>query len=220
MNRCIRQPVFLQLAAHLLLALLVIGVGVLVSFPTESQAQSPVRPFPASAKRGVLEVKVFPTILINGEAIKPFDPLYLHPDAEVSGAHIFGEDISTDAKQIRSLVGYMPERDSFIAKMSAVRFVRLMAELSDASSPVSPDKSRVFRRLVKMLRPYWGAIAVALVLLLISMPAELFPASRPGACRSTHADTRPPSTVSACRGSRCSSRRRIGRRVWGTGLLA
>jgi ABC-2 type transport system ATP-binding protein len=51
--------------------------------------------------------------------------------APTSGtAHIFGKDITTDAKQIRSLVGYMPERDSFIAKMSAVRFVRLMAELS------------------------------------------------------------------------------------------
>jgi ABC-2 type transport system ATP-binding protein len=45
-------------------------------------------------------------------------------------AHIFGQDITTEAKRIRSLVGYMPERDSYIAKMSAVRFVRLMAELS------------------------------------------------------------------------------------------
>ena len=45
-------------------------------------------------------------------------------------AHIFGRDIITEAKHIRSLVGYMPERDSYIAKMSAVRFVRLMAELS------------------------------------------------------------------------------------------
>jgi ABC-2 type transport system ATP-binding protein len=45
-------------------------------------------------------------------------------------AHIFGQDIITDAKQIRSFVGYMPERDSYIAKMSAVHFVRLMGELS------------------------------------------------------------------------------------------
>ncbi len=45
-------------------------------------------------------------------------------------AHIFGRDIVTDAKQIRSLIGYMPERDSYIAKMSTVHFVRLMAELS------------------------------------------------------------------------------------------
>lgn len=45
-------------------------------------------------------------------------------------ARIFGQDIRGDAKQIRSFIGYMPERDSFIAKMSCVHFVRLMAELS------------------------------------------------------------------------------------------
>jgi ABC-2 type transport system ATP-binding protein len=55
--------------------------------------------------------------------------LGFHP-ASSGTAHIFGRDISSDAKQIRSFVGYMPERDSFIAKMSAVHFVRLMAELS------------------------------------------------------------------------------------------
>jgi ABC-2 type transport system ATP-binding protein len=55
--------------------------------------------------------------------------LGFHPPSSGT-AHIFGRDITTDAKDIRSLIGYMPERDSFIAKMSAVRFVRLMAELS------------------------------------------------------------------------------------------
>jgi len=45
-------------------------------------------------------------------------------------AQIFGHDIASNVMQIKSLVGYMPERDSFIAKMSAVHFVRLMAELS------------------------------------------------------------------------------------------
>jgi ABC-2 type transport system ATP-binding protein len=45
-------------------------------------------------------------------------------------AQIFGHDIVDEAKQIKTLVGYMPERDSFIAKMSAVHFVRLMGELS------------------------------------------------------------------------------------------
>jgi ABC-2 type transport system ATP-binding protein len=45
-------------------------------------------------------------------------------------AQIFGYDIIDNAKQIKTLVGYMPERDSFIAKMSAVHFVRLMGELS------------------------------------------------------------------------------------------
>src|SRR5205085_664873 len=33
----------------------------------------------------------------------------------------------------------------------------------------------VFRRLLAMLRPQWGAIALAVVFLLLSLPAELFP---------------------------------------------
>ena len=46
------------------------------------------------------------------------------------GARVLGEDISHRRRSIRSQIGYMPERDSFIAGMSGVRFVRLMAELS------------------------------------------------------------------------------------------
>jgi ABC-2 type transport system ATP-binding protein len=45
-------------------------------------------------------------------------------------ARIFGRDIRDDANDIKSAIGYMPERDSFIAKMSCVQFVRLMAEVS------------------------------------------------------------------------------------------
>src|SRR5512142_2081339 len=45
-------------------------------------------------------------------------------------ARIFGRDIRTHAREVRGLIGYMPENDSFIAGMSGVRFVRLMAELS------------------------------------------------------------------------------------------
>jgi ABC-2 type transport system ATP-binding protein len=45
-------------------------------------------------------------------------------------AHIFGSDIRVEAKKIRSLVGYMPENDAFISNMTAVAFIRLMAELS------------------------------------------------------------------------------------------
>ena len=55
--------------------------------------------------------------------------LGFHPPSSGT-AQIFGLDIVNDANQIKSLVGYMPERDSFIAQMSAVHFVRLMAELS------------------------------------------------------------------------------------------
>ncbi len=55
--------------------------------------------------------------------------LGFHPPTSGT-ARIFGQDITTDAKQVRAMVGYMPESDSFIAKMSCVHFVRLMAELS------------------------------------------------------------------------------------------
>ncbi|MEO8433708.1 MAG: ABC transporter ATP-binding protein [Pyrinomonadaceae bacterium] len=55
--------------------------------------------------------------------------LGFHP-ASAGTARIFGRDITNEAKEIKSLVGYMPERDSFIAKMSAVHLVRLMGELS------------------------------------------------------------------------------------------
>lgn len=45
-------------------------------------------------------------------------------------ARILGHDIRTHAREVRELLGYMPENDSFIASMTGVRFVRLMAELS------------------------------------------------------------------------------------------
>ncbi|MGA8594529.1 MAG: ABC transporter ATP-binding protein [Bryobacteraceae bacterium] len=45
-------------------------------------------------------------------------------------AHVFGADIRKDARRIRALIGYMPENDAFISKMTAVAFIRLMAELS------------------------------------------------------------------------------------------
>jgi ABC-2 type transport system ATP-binding protein len=66
--------------------------------------------------------------------------LGFHPPTSGT-AHIFGQDITTEAKHIRSLVGYMPERDSYIAKMSAVRFVRLMAELSGLPSEAALERA-------------------------------------------------------------------------------
>src|SRR4026207_274135 len=56
-------------------------------------------------------------------------------------AHIFGMDIADQTKQIRALIGYMPERDSFIAKMSAVHFVRLMGELSGLPSEAALERA-------------------------------------------------------------------------------
>jgi len=55
--------------------------------------------------------------------------LGFHPVSEGT-ARVFGHDIRSETKKIRSLIGYMPENDAFIAGMSAVRLVRLMAELS------------------------------------------------------------------------------------------
>lgn len=78
---------------------------------------------------------------LNGRAIGLLGPngagkttlihtlLGFHPPTSGT-AHIFGQDITRDAKKVRTMVGYMPESDSFIAKMSCVHFVRLMAELS------------------------------------------------------------------------------------------
>jgi ABC-2 type transport system ATP-binding protein len=55
--------------------------------------------------------------------------LGFHPTSEGT-ARVFGHDIRSETKKIRALIGYMPENDAFIAGMSAVRLVRLMAELS------------------------------------------------------------------------------------------
>ena len=49
---------------------------------------------------------------------------------------------------------------------------------TDAATP-SPDRdpsSRVFLRLVRLLRPHWPMIGLGLFLLLLSVPCELFPA--------------------------------------------
>lgn len=45
-------------------------------------------------------------------------------------ARIFGKEIRSNLRDLRSQIGYMPESDAFIAEMSGVRFVRYMAELS------------------------------------------------------------------------------------------
>jgi ABC-2 type transport system ATP-binding protein len=55
--------------------------------------------------------------------------LGFHP-ASAGTARIFGRDIRTEARAIRGQMGYMPESDAFLGGMTAVRFVRLMAEIS------------------------------------------------------------------------------------------
>ncbi len=45
-------------------------------------------------------------------------------------ARVFGHDVRRDLDAVRSLLGYMPENDAYVANMSAVHLVRLMGELS------------------------------------------------------------------------------------------
>jgi ABC-2 type transport system ATP-binding protein len=45
-------------------------------------------------------------------------------------ARILGRDITGDRDALKSRLGYMPESDAYIAHLTAVRFVRMMAELS------------------------------------------------------------------------------------------
>src|SRR6516162_3620577 len=55
--------------------------------------------------------------------------LGFHKPSEGS-VRVLGMDSRRDSKAVRALVGYMPETDAFLAKMSGVRFVQYMAELS------------------------------------------------------------------------------------------
>jgi ABC-2 type transport system ATP-binding protein len=67
--------------------------------------------------------------------------LGFHP-ANAGTARIFGHDIVTDdPKQILAQIGYMPERDSFIAKMTCIHFVRLMGELSGLPPEVALERA-------------------------------------------------------------------------------
>jgi len=51
--------------------------------------------------------------------------------APTSGSvRVLGQDLRTAPVSLRGQIGYMPENDSFIAGMTGIRYVRLMAELA------------------------------------------------------------------------------------------
>jgi ABC-2 type transport system ATP-binding protein len=56
-------------------------------------------------------------------------------------ARVFGHDIRTATGKIRGLVGYMPENDAFISKMTAVSFVQMMGELSGLPPAVALERA-------------------------------------------------------------------------------
>jgi ABC-2 type transport system ATP-binding protein len=54
-------------------------------------------------------------------------------EATAGSARILGKDIRAQGTAVRESIGYMPESDAYIASLSGVRTVRLMAELSGLS---------------------------------------------------------------------------------------
>jgi len=66
--------------------------------------------------------------------------LGFHPASEGT-ARIFGLDIKTDSREIRGQAGYMPETESFIAGLSAVRLTRLLAELNGLPPRIALERS-------------------------------------------------------------------------------
>jgi ABC-2 type transport system ATP-binding protein len=56
-------------------------------------------------------------------------------------ARILGFDCHTQSREVKSRVGYMPENEALIADMNAVRFLRIMAELSGLPARVALEKA-------------------------------------------------------------------------------
>ena len=56
-------------------------------------------------------------------------------------ASVLGHDIRSAISQVRAQVGYMPENDALIANMTAVSFVRMMAELSGLPSGAALERA-------------------------------------------------------------------------------
>ena len=56
-------------------------------------------------------------------------------------ATVLGYDIRRQTREVRALVGYMPENDSFIANMSAVSFIRMMGELSGLPADAALERA-------------------------------------------------------------------------------
>ncbi|NWG14150.1 MAG: ABC transporter ATP-binding protein [Acidobacteria bacterium] len=56
-------------------------------------------------------------------------------------AYVLGFDCRRQTRQVRSRIGYMPETDSFVGNMTAVTFLRLMAELSGLPGETALEKA-------------------------------------------------------------------------------
>lgn len=56
-------------------------------------------------------------------------------------ARILGFDCRSETRELKSRVGYMPETDAFIADQTAVRFLRVMGEISGLPSRVALERA-------------------------------------------------------------------------------
>jgi ABC-2 type transport system ATP-binding protein len=62
--------------------------------------------------------------------------------APASGsARVLGHDIVAETERVRSLIGYMPEREAFIQKMSGIRFVRMMGEIAGLPADTALERA-------------------------------------------------------------------------------
>jgi ABC-2 type transport system ATP-binding protein len=56
-------------------------------------------------------------------------------------ARLLGRDIRLERRKIRERLGYMPESDAYVAHLSAVRYVRMMAELSGLDAKAALERA-------------------------------------------------------------------------------
>jgi len=61
--------------------------------------------------------------------------------AAAGSARVFGLDCRTEARAVKARVGYMPETDALVAGQTAVRFLRIMGELSGLPSRVALERA-------------------------------------------------------------------------------
>ena len=60
---------------------------------------------------------------------------------DAGSASMLGHDVRTSRRQLASLVGYMPERDAFVAGMTGIHFVRLMGEVAGLPPQVALERA-------------------------------------------------------------------------------
>ena len=66
--------------------------------------------------------------------------LGFHPPT-TGTARVLGLDVRTRIRDIRHQIGYMPETDSYIAGMTAIRFVRMAAELAGLPAEAAMERA-------------------------------------------------------------------------------